>query len=364
MPKSDRTLLLAEDEDDQIAMWRRDLQEYNARTDAAVAFDIIEAKTHEAASAALRRNIIDCAIVDLRLPGIEGEQATAEQGNALMQEISEQVAMPVVLFSGHLAEADERWPKQVLRLTRENASVDKAIQWLADAEGLMEALAATRSQIGAETAHLFFSQIWAHWDETQRQGLAKEALHQVVARQVVSHIAAQLSFDGANLLAHHVNEFYFIPPLREARIHTGDLVRMAEQVYVILTPQCDIVREYPQDILVALCEPSVEWDEASKRLRATPDHNGSLRKLDRLGNQNVGIGAHFLPPCGPDGPWLVNFRKVKTVDSTTVPELLQNRIASIAPQFIPNLIQRFAAFIGRVGQPSMDVRSLARRAAG
>ena len=43
-----------------------------------------------------------------------------------------------------------------------------------------------------------------------------------------------------------------------------------------------------------------------------------------------------------------------TVGNSEVPSLLENRFASVASQFVPNLVQRFAAYLGRIGQPDLD----------
>jgi hypothetical protein len=41
-----------------------------------------------------------------------------------------------------------------------------------------------------------------------------------------------------------------------------------------------------------------------------------------------------------------------------MPDLLKNRFASISPAFVPNLVQRCAAYLGRIGQPALDVDQL------
>lgn len=43
-----------------------------------------------------------------------------------------------------------------------------------------------------------------------------------------------------------------------------------------------------------------------------------------------------------------------TVPAIQVPDLLAARFASISSSFVPNLVQRYAAYLGRIGQPDLD----------
>jgi hypothetical protein len=54
----------------------------------------------------------------------------------------------------------------------------------------------------------------------------------------------------------------------------------------------------------------------------------------------------------------VQFKEIMTVPSERVPELLKTRFASVASQFVPNLVQRYSAYLGRIGQPDLDVEIL------
>ena len=65
-----------------------------------------------------------------------------------------------------------------------------------------------------------------------------------------------------------------------------------------------------------------------------------------------------MPPLETRGPWLVDFRELRVIDSNKVPQLLQQRIATVAPQFVANLVQRYASYIGRIGQPEIDATLL------
>jgi hypothetical protein len=141
---------------------------------------------------------------------------------------------------------------------------------------------------------------------------------------------------------------------------------MAKEIYVILTPQCDMVREYPFEILMAKCEPEKDWisiESAISQNKGVLSKN-SIEKLERLINQLKGPSVHFIPPCGDRGPWNVNFRTLTTKPSADAEKLKGARIASITPNFLPNLMSRLAAYTGQFGQPDLDVNELAKHASG
>ena len=56
---------------------------------------------------------------------------------------------------------------------------------------------------------------------------------------------------------------------------------------------------------------------------------------------------------------MVQFREVVTRPLAELNACLDKREASIALAFLPNLIQRFGAYISRTGQPNIDIRHFA-----
>jgi hypothetical protein len=54
---------------------------------------------------------------------------------------------------------------------------------------------------------------------------------------------------------------------------------------------------------------------------------------------------------------VVEFKTLRTVPSNDLD--LGKRIASIAPAFVPNLVQRFGAYVSRTGQPNIEVSHFA-----
>ena len=90
--------------------------------------------------------------------------------------------------------------------------------------------------------------------------------------------------------------------------------------------------------------------------------DAAMKELQLYASQGFAVSTHFLPPCGPDGPWLVQFKEIITKPSAEAETMVNARFASIAPEFVPNLVQRCAAYLGRIGQPDLDCDVLREQA--
>jgi hypothetical protein len=359
-------LLVLEDDNDAVDSLKRTLSEHNDSGETKAVFIACIARTASEAKDILRDRHIDCAILDLRVPPNADEEIESSSGNSVILEILDATPIPIVVYSGHTDELDPEirtTPTKIL--TKEGGNLVLALQWLADQDRLMAALAEAQRIVRHETARLFHKSLWPRWDQKHSKGLAPEPFGRIIARQISSHLSEYFELSLADKTLSLSEEFYFIPSLRE-RLHTGDLVDIDQQVYIILTPQCDMVREYPFEMLLAKCEPEKDWIAIENAISLNKGvlSKGSAEKLQTLVNQNKGFAIHFIPPCGDRGPWNVNFRTLTTRPSTDIEKLKKARIASITPHFLPNLMSRLAAFMGRYGQPDLDMNELAKYAAG
>jgi hypothetical protein len=344
-----RFILLVEDDDDQIGSWQAEFKEFNKNETNPFVVELITARTYEEASVLLERCQLgaglDAGIVDLRIPTSKGGGQGAENGNQAVEDLLDAMPGPIAIFSAHPGEIDDRIKDVPVKVfVKEEGQQQAIIAWICDHAPLMAAIRDTIADIRAEAAGVFASTIWPRWADTKKRKLDATVLQQLVTRQVVAHLTEQLSLSSNDAPPYHAAECYFDPPLRKSRLHTGDLLNLEDGVHVILTPQCDIVRQYPDQILLGKCSVIENWY--------------AVKDKQNYATQNKGLKKHFLPPCNDRGPWMVDFNSLKTVPGSEGDQLLPNRFASIAPQFIPNLVQRFSAFIGRIGSPDIDVPSL------
>jgi CheY-like chemotaxis protein len=358
-----RNLLIVDDDGSQIDLFKHHVSELNKKEGIPFGFILCIAETGEDGIAALENQNIDCAVVDLRLPEIRGQRVQAKIGNRLLKKSLEENAIPHVLHTAHAGELSEEMELyKVDIIEKEGGEIPGLLELFLKKAPLINAMASIRANFRSETALLFRTAIYPQWANTTEFRRGDEDLKKVILRQIVAHLAERFSLPLENTPKHRVNEFYFVPPIRTDRLHTGDLLQLDDGTFVVVTPQCNMVSDYPEQFLLARCaELDGDIADIAIKLRGKAgDKEKAERKLRDFANQQVGISKHFLPPCRDRGPWMVDFKSVRTFASVDVANLLEKRFASIAPQFIPNLIQRFAAYIGRHGQPDLDVDELIR----
>jgi hypothetical protein len=359
MPDSvERLILIAEDDLEAIASWKRDIREFNQSPTHQIHYLAEFASSERAAVRVLDRVRIHCAVVDLRLPEDDepGAQNTEPRGNDVLARVLQEVGIPAVVYSGYIEEASELVTASQIHIARKTGGGGmEALRWLAERAGLMSAMDLMRRQVERESAKLFSQSIWPRWENAWNLIADPTSLGGVITRQVVAHVAEQLSLPPNH---YHPEEFYFIPPLKADRIGTGDLLRIGDAVYVVVTPRCNLARDdYPNHFMLAHCKPMTGiWTGIRSRLNGTNDKSraDALKELQQYASQGAAISTHFLPPCGPYGPWLVQFKDIITKPSSEADALVSSRFASIASQFLPNLVHRCAAYLGRIGQPDLD----------
>ena len=150
-----------------------------------------------------------------------------------------------------------------------------------------------------------------------------------------------------------------MPALLENRPHTGDLFKFNDELWIVLTPQCDMATQKAISVLLARCNPSPAIDVWRGRLRELRDVSGNKRKsaedfFKKLVNQ-AEPAQHFLPPLEENGqPLMVDFKDLLTVPLAELQGRLSDRVASVATPFLGNLTQRFGAYVSRMGQPNID----------
>lgn len=352
-------ILIIEDDELTRESWQRDIRESNRDPKSVLKFNATYAVNKQQALNLLSRTCFDCAVVDLRLPDGDVSPGTEKPlGNYVLSKLLEEIGIPTVVYSGYEGEASEAIRASNVRIhTKKGGETQKILNSFIAQSGLMCAMKATRSRISKATALLFNQSIWQRWEKRWILELDKEMITDVIARQTASHIYDSLSQVSSH---HHPDEFYVVPALYPNRIDTGDLIYLDEQVYVVLTPRCNMANKLPSHLTLAVCSEMPEWVQWKEQLL-----NGNSKVKEKTGKdlrnhatQGHGIATHFLPPLDEKGPWLVDFQEIRTIQADEIPDMLPKRFASIAPHFIPNLVQRYSSYLGRIGQPDINTEIL------
>jgi CheY-like chemotaxis protein len=344
LPVPSLQVLLVEDQDANIEMWRDKANTHNADADAkGFSVNTLQAKSVSEAQTVLAERKVDAVVVDLRLQSA-GDGQPNDHGNKLVTHVIATHPVAMAIYTGQQMEADVTDCPQVEVFDR-GGGLDPVFDWLGRQREMVMQLRSTRDAIERETARIFFKSIWPRWTHWTKDG-AGDAIRAILARHVVAHVHdSMLDLGGGTA---HAEETYFVPPLKE-RLDTGDLLKDDAGVWIVVSPRCDLANtgKIPT-VLVALCE------DVSQRWKNKPKDQGNMIQHDKA------LKVHFLPPMLDRqgqalGPWFVQFSHLRTVPMEEAKAALTDkRFASLAPQFVPSLVERFGAYFSRIGTPNFS----------
>lgn len=336
-------ILLVEDQQENIDAWDDRAETHNSDAEAhGFAIGTVTAPSVAAAQHILQTQKPDAVVVDLRLQ-TEGQMEPNDHGNALVRYALNSHPVAIAVYTGQRQEAEVGDVPQVEVFDRGDG-LDPVFKWLSRQHKMLLQLRTTREAVERETARVFFRSIWPRWKNWAKNDSAD--IGDMLARHVVAHVHdALLDADGGNA---HPEESYFMPAIKE-RLDTGDLIKNDGGLWIVVTPRCDLAQERKvETVLIARCtDISQRWNEKVKDQPRIAQHDGSHK-------------LHFLPPIldhkGEQlGPWFVQFNDLRAVPVVLVQEeLTAKRWASLAPQFVPSLVERFGAYFSRIGTPSLS----------
>ena len=382
-------LLIVEDNLAEQNTWTRQLEQHNAiATDSGTfTFGHTFSATKEEALKQIEQHDFDAAIVDLGLANPAGHKDANTNGNDVVLALTKSELAIVVIFTGQPTDAlsiEIRGPKVevISKGASDGQGTEAVMKVLTRNAPMILTIRAAEEVIKKEMASLFHKSIWPRWklwlDGTENSDAEITA---AVSRHLTSHVhATLLEKGGQKVLA---EEWYFVPPIRDG-LRTGDLVEetVGDQatVAIVITPRCDMAGNpgnKNETYQLATCQDiSAEWNKRLKKrndlLSANPNEDDqkaftewkanvikakeSLRSLIQHQNSNL---IHFLhqmrmPDGTSKGPYMIRFDKVKSIsrDSEEGRKLATSpRIASVAPEFLPSIVERLGTYFSRIGTP-------------
>ncbi len=348
-------VLLVEDEDSMIGKWNEAVDAFNADVDRnGFLIDKLSAKSVQQAQEILATRKLDAVVVDLRLQGEAGVGEDNDDGNKLIRYIGATQPIGVVVYTGQTVQADvSNFPPQV-QVMDKGGGLDPVFAWLSSQKDLFLRLRGIRVAVERETAKIFFKSIWPRWERWTKNSDG-DALTEALARHVTAHVHDSLLHAAGG--AAHAEETYFVPPLKDW-LDTGDLLRRDSGLWIMVTPRCDLANKGKvATVLLAKCEDiSKRWNEIDGSTKAGD------KELKRIVQHEGSPKQHFLPAAVDGagaqlGPWLVQFHHLEAMGLEAAHRDLTPshvRIASLAPQFVPSLVERFGAYFSRIGTPNLS----------
>jgi len=355
-------VLFVEDDLGMIDLFRTSVESWNEDNVANGRSLIIEvANSSDEAMKLLKSIKFDAAIIDLRLPDKDDSDENAKHGSELALSAIFSRGIPVAIVSGNLSELSSDVKKlKFIECFSKSKGYQPAIEWLSEQWGMMTTLSCAREKIEEAAAEVFSKRLWPQWEKiSELTGRDQDELIHIVSRQYASHIADYFGVSSDGDLNWHPYENYVIPSVIEDRSHTGDLFELDGEVWVVLSPQCDMANGNIKNVLLAKCQKGPEeWTLNVEKLKTgTEKHKNSARKFFKKHiEQNISKKHHFLPPLPSESEaMLVDYSCLKTLLLDDLNSSLEKRVATISSPFLANLIQRFGSYISRTGQPNIGV---------
>ena len=327
---------------------------FNAKNQSTISAQY--ADSIDSAKEKLFHNKFDAAIIDIRLKSQDGTKDALTNGNEVRDIILASELLIVAHVTGEPKKVSISNPahQDLIRVFEKGDSTEdakpfyeKVLDWINDNEEMLNALSSSKSIIKEKIADLFFSSVWPRWEHwTDNKDLVAE--HNFLPSSLSRHISSHLYHDlleGSDGKV-HPEEWYFLPPRRD-RFHTGDIFFSDRELYVVITPRCDLERKGQGDSILSakLEDISTDWQEKKSKLHqdikaiqeqeAKAVEEGNMQKADKqrnkidrlydnfrsdfFGHKRNKNSLHFLPLIRRKneadlGPFFVNFDQITSFE--------------------------------------------------
>lgn len=388
----DIRLLIVEDDENETKTWKMQIEQHTAIAQDSGDFKLLVtyASTREQALLLIQNSDFDAAIVDLNLATVAGHKEDNADGNEVIDALEKSELAVVIVYTGQPNDATFSGPKVkvISKAGPEGDGTKDVLAHLAESAPMILTIRAAEETIKGEMAALFSKSIWPRWklwlNGNQEPNSAVTA---AVTRHLASHVyAALLAKNGQKALS---EEWYFVPPIREG-LRTGDLVEISDykigkfKFGIVITPRCDLA-DNPGSLKdtyqIAACEDiSAEWGKRhvayTTALAAKPNdqHNSEAAKewkdkfdkaqsnLRSLIQHRSKSNCHFLHQMrltdgSTRGPFFVRFDRIMTFDRESDEGKAlasSNPFASVAPEFLPSMVERLGTYFSRIGTPDFS----------
>lgn len=354
-------LLIVEDAPSVVKQWEEKLRFYAIEDQAVYVITPTYAFSLSQAEKLLENTKFDAAVIDIRLDE-DGKQT--DNGNAVLKKLSDTSLTICAVYTGELG--TEKVQEHQIDFVKvfvkgDGDGIEQMLAWLDNKVDMLSAIQAMQESFNKSMAKAFTRSIWPRWshwlNSDQEQGFAEKAL----TRHMATHLHASFLNEAA---AAHPEEYYFIPPLQE-RLDTGDIFKINEEYFILVTPRCDLAQPHsptPTFQLVKLTPIQAKWQELHAE-KSTLDAGGkkkgiesSIRKLINHGDRSSKL--HFIPQIKLAsnnilGPFHAQFNFMNCMEASqeNIKALTEKRIATLSNEFVPSLVERLGAYFSRIGTP-------------
>ncbi|MCE7994677.1 MAG: response regulator [Roseivirga sp.] len=339
-------LLIIEDEPAQIQVYEDIIFQHNKKSEYQVVQEVC--KDYDEGKKALDTPFYDAAVIDLKLSGTD-----ELEGKKLVEAVQGKIRIPIIIYSGSIAQIEDIEETALLKKrVRTESFKDILGEIIVVFNTGITQLLRPQGEIDRKLTQIF----WSHLADDLETWITHNN-QKTLLRYIFSHFQEHMEIDtDGNFEEYHPVEIYITPPIKKY-IHTGDLFKIKEDYYFVLTPACDVVFQYKfnkngekipfrkaDHLVVAKAK---EFDYKTLCL----NKNGKLEKSKIKGYvKNDFYRYHYLPSFKGNNGFLIDFQELKTVGFDTEME----KIATISGAFSKDIISRFSLYFARQGQPTFN----------
>lgn len=345
-------ILVVEDTDDMFELYEDQATELSTDT---LKISLTRAKTVDEGKQRLLSSEYDGAIVDLNLSQADPREAS---GNDILIEIIEKHRFPVFVVSGNLGnlkpEIRAKSSNFLKFFDRTVSNTDVFNEIIAIFKTGITKILGGRGIVEQQLSDIF----WKHLSSEINGGQVYQK-EKVLLRHIVSHLLEYLDLPEDDA-GYHESEVYIRPPIR-AHISSGDIIQMDGKFFVVLSPACDIAVRKPvgnppiinsNRITLAPTIPVEHQAFIENKIIKSGDNKkvreNVLSEIIKGKREKYG----FLPKYGNISPAVIDFQNIISISFTEY--LTMPRLATISGFFMKDIQSRFAAYVGRQGQPDLD----------
>ncbi|CZT28017.1 response regulator [Pseudomonas cerasi] len=298
----------------------------------------------ELAKLALETSRFDVIVTDLKIEAGNAECSAVEIGNEFIKQLRQISPCPIAILTGKPTDVEQSAidNASMAKFTKETEAETKIFQWIKTKLKLIALMRQSFLLLNKELAPLF------HGGVATRLSVGATSIPAESALRVILENVADSILTVTSTTKCHPQESYIYPVTR-SKLMTGDIIEYETETWIILTPACDITRcSTDYSLLLAKCRTHDKYEKYLEKATG-----GDFTSLNNLINQANNLSTHFLPPLEKGtAPYIVDFEQLTVIKYSSLSS--QKIIAAVSPKFLPNLIHRFSAFIGRPGAPDID----------
>lgn len=283
----------------------------------------------------------DCLVVD-----INWGSSNPNGGRNLITKIINNKRIPIVVYSGKLNQIEDLDERFGFKKIDRTESFSVALDYIVKVKKAhIFDLLGYDGQLDKIVTEIF----WKDIDKSLRAIPAEDDLDdRSLTRMLTTRVVNYLSLSNEDD-KYKYYEFYINPSLT-ADCHNGDIYKLNDSYYLVITPECQLLKIGTANLLKINFSDKIDKTvlEPSNRLKRID----ALARIVRDGN----CFEHYIPPFNNNRHAVIDFREIITVNKSDLTE--DKKETTINSVYMKNIQSRFSQYYSRQGQPDIDIDHL------